>query len=101
MSDGKKRIQELNELMHRSKRLSTEEYIDLLLEVRDKNIVELAILANQRIQKGTGSIINILEKVHYLVDSAGGSNKADNDKTTYHVEFAGWDGKPEESKVCA
>lgn len=65
----KKRIAELEEIIARKDRLSDKEYLELLHEIRKNYSAKLAISSVQSTTTGTGAVVNIIDKVHWLIDS--------------------------------
>ena len=71
------KINSLSELLYSEKKLSTEEYVSLLKEIRKNYTIRLLMLSHEHLmmEKGMSATMNIVEKVHYLVDSVETKNR--------------------------
>lgn len=85
----KKRINELEELLARRNKLTDDEYLELLHEIRKNYTVSLAMLSVRCTTAGTGATINVIDKVHWLIDNIEGKDieKPDGDDFTVNVHF--------------
>ena len=64
------RLDELQDMLKDTRRLSPVEYLDLLYEVQAVSLVKLNIAVRVDADKLMGQLSGVLEKTHYLIDSA-------------------------------
>lgn len=81
------RKDELKALRARAGGLSSSEYRAILEEIQKNYVVELGFLALDGIVKGTGALIALVEKVHWMLDSMGQAPVADRGPTIVNVHF--------------
>jgi hypothetical protein len=86
-----KRINELDALLARKSRLTTDEYVDLLHEIRKNYLIKLAVLSIEQKVEGTGAVMNIVDKTHWLLDSVQGPEREkygpDVDDGTIRIQY--------------
>lgn len=68
----KERIRELEKIIARKEPITIDEYKQLLYEIRKNYLAALAVRSVQGTVSQTGAMINILDKVHWLIDSIEG-----------------------------
>lgn len=85
------KIANLDAMIDRQGSLTDEEYLALLQEIRKNYTARLAQISLTTSNSGTGACINIIEKVHWLIDSVEtkGIEKPDGDDWTVNVFFKG------------
>jgi len=82
------RIKELEAIIAREEYLTPDEYKGLLREILKNSTASLAIKTVQAANGGTGALINIIEKVHYLLDSVEGKEAPPEDhEIVLRVEY--------------
>lgn len=70
MTESKDRKRELEDLINRKKRLTADEYLEILYELQKNATIRLLLLTIQGTTRETGCWLNIMDKVHWLIDSA-------------------------------
>lgn len=91
----KQRLIELEEILARREKLSDSEYLELLHEVRKNYTVKLAMLSVRMENKDTGGTVNVIDKVHWLIDNMESKDieKTEEDKYEVNVFFRSSDTK--------
>jgi len=94
----RKRLTELEDLVARRDKLSDQEYLDLLHEIRKNYTVKLAMLSVRLDNRETGGTVNVIDKVHWLIDNMETKHieKQDGDDHVVHVHFTPYE--PDDKK---
>lgn len=91
------RLKELEDIVANRSRLTDEEYLDLLHEIRKNYTVKLAMLSVRLDNRETGGTVNVIDKVHWLIDNMESKHieRAGDDPFNVHVHFTPYvpDGK--------
>lgn len=69
MTPRQKRFQELEALIERQEQLTDDEYLALLHECRKNYTSTLVQLSLTSTRSGTGAALNVIDKVHWLIDN--------------------------------
>jgi hypothetical protein len=70
--EAKKRIKELEARLNNAARLTTEEYLEHLHQIRKNCAILLEIQTLRQEPRTTGAWHTLMEKCHYLIDSVEG-----------------------------
>lgn len=70
------RLRELEKMLNKARHLSREEFAALLRETRNNYAILLAMKAVAGITKDSGAYLNVIEKVHYILESIEGKPTA-------------------------
>lgn len=84
----KERIMWLEERLANTDALSSDEYKTLLEEIRKNYTILLSIQSVRGSIKDTGGIVNIIDKVHWLLDSI---KEKDDDNKSIDKKILGWE----------
>ena len=84
--EAKKRIKELEARLNNSARLTTEEYLEHLHQIRKNCAILLEIQTVKQEPRTTGAWNTLMEKCHWLIDSV--ESKAENTGKEIIVRFA-------------
>jgi hypothetical protein len=80
---------ELKEVLARRDKLSASEYVNLLLLIQKNYTVSMAIASLGSEVKGSAAMMHVIEKVHFLIDSALGKDvNSDNGIQTVDAELS-------------
>ena len=97
-SNKLKSLKELQELLADSKELTAVEYLSLLKQIQKNYTIKLAIASITDVMTQALSHLSIIEKVHYLIDSA--EPKAEAESGTKKTSNAiGWEPTPEDEDL--
>lgn len=70
------RLRELEKMLNKARHLSREEFATLLRETRNNYAILLAMKAVAGVTKDSGAYLNVIEKVHYILESIEGKPTA-------------------------
>ena len=94
MSGKNKRVEFWRKQLAESGKLTTQEYIALLREIRDNSAFSLFVKCVTENDHGAVAFANVLDKVHWLLDSADKAETT-NANITIGFELQGVDDRPE------
>lgn len=84
----KARFNELAELLGKRRRLTAEQYKEALHEIRANYVTALQMRSAIGSTQDSGALMNIIDKVHWLIDSVESSAPGSNDnEPTVNVQY--------------